>query len=169
MSTEEDRQILELVRNWKPSEELHASARLAWILYEHGQKSVNDFMVEELHKVLSAYGDDLVGLARAMEGLIRFNVFLRTHEKDDPGADRVLGILQEFMPLFEPLWERVAEALQNVGESDRASFQHFMASEGGLARTAPPQDARRPEGTVPLKNLVHPHRPPPWAQGKKSS
>jgi hypothetical protein len=159
----EDEDLLRAVREWRPSTTLHPVAVLCWTLYEKNEMSVPQSAVDHLKSVLDAYGEDLAGLAAAMEGAVRFMVLL-DQRGDQEGSKAVLTLLRSYADLFEPFWQRVGEALQNVGGETKAAFDKFsgeIAPKAAAAIDQPP-----PEGTVPLSKLIEPTRPPPWARKK---
>lgn len=162
MTLEEDSKLLEAVRNWRPSGQLHDIAKVAYELYARSGNKLTQEDADKLNGILEAYEDDLYGLAEAMEGLIRFYIYIDRPDRDPEGAKIVGKVLKEHGPKFEPFWQRVAEAMANVSEDQRMSFGEFLAQRTEDQKTAPQYGAKPPEGTIPLKNLVTP-RPPPWA------
>ena len=166
--SEEDVKLLEAVRNWRPPEKLHPIAMTTWHLYEGNGDKLPPPALQQVRDVLDAYGDDLTGLAEAMEGLVRFMLYVGDELEDKETGKQVADLMREYIHLYEPFWERVGEALNNVGEELRGSFQNFMDQELGDDRTAPVYGEAAPKGTVPLKDIAPPPgRPPPWAPKKK--
>src|SRR5688572_25975066 len=124
MSREDDEKLLQAVKDWRPSTTLHPAAVLCWMLYEKNEMSFPQSAVDELRATLESYGDDLAGLAAAIEGATRFMILL-DQRGDQEGAKNVLMLLRSYANLFEPFWQRVAEALQNVGGDTKAAFDKF--------------------------------------------
>lgn len=87
----------------------------AWHIYEDGGLTLSDESLEKLRAALDGYGGELKSLGEALEGLVRFSILLSDHQHDPVGAEKVVGMMREYTPQFEPLWERVVEALANVG------------------------------------------------------
>lgn len=167
MSIEEDVELIRAVREWKQPDELHPIAIYAWDVYEVAGLQMTDDGVEVLRVRLNGYGDDLAGLAMAMEGLIRFILCMRQLREDEPAAQKVVDLLKEYAHLYEPFWERVAEAMSNVGEDTKTLFSK-MQGEEPPPKDAPVFDAKPPDGSIPLKKLVTPGRPPAYRPpGKK--
>jgi hypothetical protein len=163
MSREEDEQLLQAVKDWRPSTTLHPVAVLSWTLYEKNEKSFPPAAVEELKTILDSYGEDLAGLAAAIEGAVRFMV-LMDQRGDQETSKAVLTLLRTYASRFEPFWERVAQALQNVGVDTLEAFEKFSGE--GEPTTAPAFDQPPPVGSIPLAMLLEPTRPPPWARKK---
>lgn len=106
---------MRLVREWRPSDVLHPIAMQAWHIYEDGGLTLSDESLEQIKGALDGYTGDLVSLGQALEGLVRFSLLLSEHQQDQPGAEKVVDLMRQYAPLFEPFWERVVEAIGNVG------------------------------------------------------
>jgi hypothetical protein len=163
MTREEDEALLKAVREWRPPTKLHPIAMHAWGIYEKNNFDLPPAAVAELRAALDSYGDDLIKLAEAIEGVTRFMILLNEHRKDEANGKRVLELLREYAERFQPFWERVAEALQNVGGDSLDAFQKFIGQD---EKGAPLHGQPAPAGTIPLATLVPPARPPPWARKK---
>ena len=159
----EDEELLKAVQEWRPSTTLHPVAVLSWTLYEKNGMSFPPSAVDELREVLDAYGDDLAGLAAGIEGAVRFMLLL-DQRGDQESSKAVLMLLRSYAQVFEPFWQRVAEALQNVGGDTKEAFEKFSGEAG--PKVAAAIDQPPPEGSVPLSKLIEPSRPPPWARKK---
>ena len=110
----------------------------AWHLYEDGGLALSDESLENIKLALDGYGGELVSLGEALEGLARFSILLSDHQNDPTGAARVVGLMREYTPLFEPFWERVVEAL--------ATFRSApSAPEAQLSEADPPGGSEHPE------------------------
>lgn len=162
MSREDDLKLLEAVRNWRPPESLHPSAMVAAHLYEDHGMSLPDEAIRKLDDMMEGYGDDLIGRAEALEGLTRFMMLMKM-QGDEVSEEKMARFLREHSKVFEPFWERVGEALENVGEDTRSVFFKFVDAS---RQHAPKFGAEAPQGTVPLKDMMQPGRPPPWAKKK---
>ncbi len=158
----EDVELLEAVKQWRPTTDLHPIAMEAWDIYEGQAMQVTPAALEHLRTRMNGMRDDLVELAQAMESLVRFTILITEKHNDKPGGEKVTELLREFAPLFEPFWQRVGEALSNVGADAREAFERFsgQASE----KTAAAVGQSRPEGAIPMRSFVTPARPPPWAK-----
>ena len=165
MSREEDLELLQAVRNWKPPKTVHPSALLAVQLYEANGMSLPDEAMQTLRSMIEAYGENLVGRAEALEGLTRFLMFMQA-KGDTVTEGKLFTFLRESSKVFEPFWQRVGEALENVGEEGRSLFFKFVdANQGPENKVAPKFGAEAPEGSVPLREMMPPPgRPPPWAK-----
>lgn len=161
--SQEDVELLKAVREWKPPEELHPMAMTAWHFYEEAGNDLTPEVLSKLKEILDEYGDNLVGLAEAIEGLVRFMLYVGDNLDDKKNAQAVGDLMRSYMPLYEPFWERVGEALNNVSEEARGAFHTFLAGEHGAKKQAPTFGEKAPDGTVPLKDLAPVGRPPPWA------
>lgn len=162
--SQEDVELLEAVRNWRPPTKLHPMAMSAYHLYERLGMSLPAEGVVELRAMLDAHRDDLKTLAEHIEGLARFMILIAEHFGDVAGSKRVADLMREYTPLFEPFWRRVGEALDNVGSETKGSFQRFTGDVE--EKVAVVHDAAKPTGTIPLSTLLNPARPPPWARKK---
>ena len=163
MSREEDEQLLQAIKDWRPSTKLHPLAVLCWMLYEKNEMSFPQSALDEVKATLDSYGDDIAGLAAAIEGATRFMLLL-DQRGDTESSKAVLTLLRSYSALFEPFWQKVAEALQNVGGETKEAFGKFSGE--AEAKVAAVIDQPPPEGTVPLSTLIEPTRPPPWARKK---
>jgi hypothetical protein len=166
MSQEEDLKLLDAVRNWRPPKKLHPMAMVAWKMYEEGGNTLSDESISKLREVLDAYGDDLKGLAEACEGLTRFVMYTSQNLGDEENADKVIKLLREYSHRYEPFWQRVGEALSNVGAKAVDNFRSFVGQNQPGEKSAPTLGEKAPEGSVPLKDIMPAARPPPWAPKK---
>jgi hypothetical protein len=112
---QEDAELLRLVREWRPSDTVHPIAMQAWHIYEDGGLTLSDESMEKLQAALDGYAGDLVSLGQAIEGLTRFSILLSDHQNDPTGAEKVVVLMRHYVHRFEPFFERVAEAIANVG------------------------------------------------------
>ena len=87
----------------------------AWHIYEDGGLTLSDASLEKIKSALDGYAGELKPLGEALEGLVRFSILLSDHQHDSISAEKVVGMMRHYTPLFEPFWERVVEALANVG------------------------------------------------------
>jgi hypothetical protein len=149
--SQEDEELLKAVREWRPSTTLHPIAVLAWTLYEKNEMSFPQSAVDELRSVLDSYGDDIAGLAAGIEGAVRFMLLL-DQRGDQESSKAVLTLLRSYAELFEPFWQRVAEALQNVGGDTKEAFEKFSGEAD--PKLAAVIDQPPPPGTVPLAKLT---------------
>ncbi len=136
----------------------------AFHIYEDHKNALPPEAIAKLKATLDAYGDDLKGLAEAMEGLTRFMIYVGENLKDTASGEKVADLMRSYTPKFEPFWQRVAEAMQNVGAESKGSFQQFLDKERAAEKKAPVFGAAAPKDAVPLRNLAPPARPPPWAK-----
>ncbi|MBI4819150.1 MAG: hypothetical protein HY791_22955 [Deltaproteobacteria bacterium] len=167
MSLEEDTELLRAVREWRPPEKLHPIAMFTWDIYEANEFSMPPEGVAKVKAVLDGYGDDLVALAEAMEGLIRFILCVRHMKQDEISGQKISDLCRAYAHLYEPFWTRVGEAMANVGDDTRAVFQKMMGAEP-TDKAAPAVGQAPPPGTIPLSRLVDPGRPPPFRPAKPS-
>jgi hypothetical protein len=161
--TKEDEDLLKAVREWKPSTTLHPIAVVSWNLYEQNNMTFPPAAVADLKAMLDDYGDDVAGLAMAIEGATRFMLLLDSRG-DHESSKAILTLLRSYAQLFEPFWQAVATALQNVGGETKEAFDKFSGE--AAQKSAAVIDQPPPEGTVPLSKLIEPTRPPPWARKK---
>ena len=166
--SEEDRKLLEAVRNWRPPEKLHPIAMAAYGVYAEAGKDLPPKAVQELRMVLNEYGEDLIALAEAMEGMIRFMIYLGENLGDKKNSEKVAKLLREYADRFEPFWQRVAEALENEGEDVQSAFDELVGYSDPSRRNAPRYGEEAPKGTVRLADIVPPQRPPRWIKKKKT-
>ena len=89
----------------------------AWHIYEDGGLTLSDASLEQIKGALDGYAGELKSLGEALEGLVRFSILLSDHQHDPVGAEKIVGMMREYTPQFEPFWERVVEALANVGST----------------------------------------------------
>ncbi len=164
-SKEEDLKLLQAVRDWRPPATLHPIAIFASKVYLEHDDSMPPEAIQKVRDVLNKAGDDLIALAEALEGLTRFMVLLQTREKTED-SQAVADLMREYIPRYEPFWIRVGEALENVGTDAQSLFRQFVAADAA-SKSAPTYGEKAPEGTVPLKNMIQPGRPPPWAKKPK--
>lgn len=162
--SQEDVELLEAVRDWRPPTKLHPMAMLAFHHYERFGMKLPTEAVEELRVTLDAHRGDLKTLAEHIEGLARFMILIGEHFGDVAGSKRVADLMREYTPLFEPFWRRVGEALDNVGNQTKENFQRFNGEVE--EKVAVVHDAAKPSGTIPLSAMLNPARPPPWARKK---
>lgn len=136
----------------------------AFHIYEDHKNALPPEALAKLRAALDGYGDDLKGLAEAMEGLTRFMIYVNENLKDVKSGELVADLMRSYTHLFEPFWERVAEAMKNVGDDSKGSFQQFLAREMTADKKAPVFGAAAPKDAVPLRNMIPQNRPPPWAK-----
>lgn len=158
--SEEDVKLLEAVRDWRPPEKLHPMAMVVWGIYEDAGNKMSPTELGRVRELFDAYGEDLTGLAEAMEGVVRFMLYVGDELKDKESAKAIGDLMREYMHLYEPFWQQVAEALQNVGSEARESFSEFLDPEDKGKKVAPTYGEAPPQGTIPLRNLAPPVRPP---------
>jgi hypothetical protein len=169
MSLEEDRALLKAVKEWRPPQnQLHPIAVHAWNLYEDAGMDLPSDRVAQIRGVLDSYGDDLVALAEALEGLTRFAMLLTDHRDDHENGSRIVELMREYTHLFEPFWERVGEALTNVGSDAKTVFGDF-SNHDDARNTAPRYGDAAPDNTIPLREIAPHARPPPWAKKVKKA
>ncbi|MEL7367612.1 MAG: hypothetical protein AAFN74_01775 [Myxococcota bacterium] len=165
----EDRKLLEAVRNWRPPQELHPIAMVAFGLYDEAGNKLPPATIKELRRVLDGYGEDLESLAAAMEGMTRFMLYIGDNLKDQESSDKVGKLLREYAERFEPFWRRVAQALENEGENVQAAFSELVGETDDPAKkTAPKYGEKAPVGSVRLSDIAPPTRPPAFKPKKKS-
>lgn len=159
MSLEDDRKLLQAVREYLPPKELHPIAMTAWNLYEGNGNTFPPEAVGGVRAVLDGYRGDLKSLGEAIFGVARFMIYVTEDLGDAATGEKVADLLREYGSLYEPFWEKVGEAAANVGGEASSVFQTFAGEEAKKA--APVFGQAAPQGTVPLRNLVPPGRPPP--------
>jgi hypothetical protein len=162
--SEQDRKLLEAVRNWRPPTELHPIAMQTWAIYDQHGNTFPPPAVEALRKLLDGYRDDLKALAAAFEGLTRFVIVVSQFQKDEQTAQVIIELMRSYTPLFEPFWQRVGEALQNVGADTKEVLSAFEARDTAGEKVAPQFGQEAPKDTVPLREIAPPARPPAWAK-----
>jgi hypothetical protein len=146
--TDEDRELLAAVRDWRPSAELHPIAMTAFRLYQQHGGGLPPSAIQRLRVALDGHADDLGALARAMEGLIRFMLYVGEERGDRDSSQQVAELLREYSGRFEPLLRRVAAAL---------------GSEGASRQAGSPDDAGHGEATrAPPGTHGRGGRPPAW-------
>ena len=160
--TKEDQELLDTVRHWRPGSELHPIAKHAITLHDQAGHRITPRVLEGLREKLDGMRDDLPEMARAIETLVRFSLLLTGEHDDRAGGEAILALLQEFIPLFGPLFLRVSEAFENVGQESQSVF--FSFSGKSEEKIAPKFGAKTPAGFMPLSQLVAPARPPVWAR-----
>ncbi|MCC7383158.1 MAG: hypothetical protein IT384_15070 [Deltaproteobacteria bacterium] len=168
----EDLELLQAVRDWQPPTTLHPIARQAAQVYERNGNALPPSAVEEIRGFLNAFGkddQDLKGLAEAIEGLTRFMIVVTENLNDKESGAKVGALMREKLPLFEPFWERVGEALTNVSSEAKGSFLSFIDQERAAEKSAPVFGEAAPQGSVPLRNLAPPERPPAWVAANKKT
>ena len=164
--SDEDRKLLEAVRNWRPPTTLHPIAVVAFTMYDNNGNAFPPKALADLDRVLDEYDDDLESLASAMEGLIRCMIYVGDHLGDKENAELLAKLLRKYAERFEPFWRRVAEALETEGHDLHKSLQQLLGDQA--QKKAPVYGEKPPEGSVQLKDIAPPPRPPPWApKGKK--
>ena len=136
--SQEDAELLRLVREWHPPAALHPIAMQAWQIYEDGGLTLSGESMEKIKDALEGYNRDLKALGEALEGLVRFSILLSDHQHDPISAEKVVGLMRLYTPLFEPFWIRVTEALANVGTA-------APSPSNSLSETRPPGDGSRHE------------------------
>ena len=100
-----------MIREWRPSATLHPIAMQAWHIYEDGGFTLSDESIAQIKDILDGYADDVGALAGALEGLVRFSILLSDHQDDAAGAERIVVLMREYTPRFEPFFERMAAAI----------------------------------------------------------
>lgn len=165
--SKEDAELLEAVKNWRPTTELHPIAMEAWDLYEAAEMKLKSDALGYLKSRLDAMKEDLAELAQAMESLVRFTILVTEKHADPETGELVTELLRGYAPLFEPFWQRVGQALDAVGADAREAFDRFsgQSTEKSAAVVGQP----RPVGAVPVSAIVTPARPPPWANRPRKS
>ncbi len=166
--SDEDKKLLEAVRNWRPPKELHPICMAAYGVYAEHDNALPPEAIRDLRRVLDGYGDDLEALAAAMEGMIRFMLYLGEILGDKENGEKVAKLLGEYADRFEPFWQRVAEALENQGGNVQEAFQQMIGDKDPARKTAPLYGQKPPAGTVRLADIAPPPRPPPWVPKNKS-
>jgi hypothetical protein len=161
---QDDVKLLQAVRDWRPPDQLHPIAMYAWHLYEKNRDALPAPAIEELRAILDGYGDDLKGLAEGIEGLTRFLLLMTEHLHDQATATKVADLLRSYTSRFEPFWERVGEALTNVVAHEKGHFASFTDHDRSAEKVAPLAGQPPPKGTVPLRSLAPPPRPPRWTK-----
>lgn len=135
--SQEDAELLRLVREWRPSATLHPIAMQAWDIYEDGGVTLSDESLEKIKGAVDGYAGELKSLGEALEGLARFSILLSDHQADPIGAEKVVSLMRQYTPLFEPLWERVVEALASAGPSAQAAETRSSATNPAAKRAHP--------------------------------
>lgn len=166
--SEEDRKLLQAVRDWRPPQQLHPICGAAYGLYAQHGNALPPEALQQIRNVLDDYGDDLEGLAAAMEGLVRVMLYLQEHLGDKENGDKLVKLLQQYAERFEPFWQRVAEALENEGEDVQEAFAAMVGDEDPSKKRAPVYGQKAPPGTLRLADIAPPPRPPPWVPKNKS-
>lgn len=164
--SKQDQELIQSIREYEPPAALHPIAMHAWHLYEDNEFQLPPEAIESLRDVFKAYGDDLEALGEAMFGLTRFVILVTETHDDKVNGGKVADLMREFTHLYEPFWERVGEALDTVASEKRSVFKQFTGLEEESAKTAAVFGTAPPANTVPLKDLLPPDRPPPWAPKK---
>lgn len=77
--------------------------------------TLSDESLEKIKSGLDGYGGELKSLGGALEGLVRFSILLSDYQHDPTSAEKVVGLMRQYTPVFEPLWERIVKALASVG------------------------------------------------------
>jgi hypothetical protein len=167
--SEEDQKLLKAIRDWRPPKTLHPIAMNAVEIYEANGKAMTPEAVQGIRDLLDGYNGDMVGLAKALEGLARFMILLTDHEKDKEGGEAVAALMREYTRLFEPFWKRVGEAATNVTAEARGSFLQFIDRDRTSEKAAPSYGQKAPKDTIPLSSIAPPARPPPWSKKKGGS
>lgn len=106
-----DHDLLRLVREWRPPATLHPIAMQAWHIYENDGLTLSDSSLQKLRTLLDSYDTDLRTLGEALEGLVRFSILLTDHQRDPESAAKVVALMREYAPRFEPFFARVVEAM----------------------------------------------------------
>jgi hypothetical protein len=123
-----DAELLRLVREWRPSTTLHPIAMQAWHIYQDAGRSLPDVSLQKIRAILDGYGGELLPLSAALEGLVRFSIHLSDDVGDTASADKVVVLMREYAPLFEPFFARVDQALNNAGMTPPATLNGASAS-----------------------------------------
>ena len=156
-----DAQLLNAVRTWRPPEELHPMAILASALYHAAGGELTAEVNSMLKDALDEYGKDLIDLAMAMEGLVRFKIILEQKYDDEDGARQLVELMRSYMPLYEPFWRRVGEALRRANAHQQSTFLAFLDADNAPKAKAAKFGEAPPQGAMPARVLVTPGRPPP--------
>lgn len=162
-----DAQLLNAVRSWRPPEEVHPIAGLASACYHGANGEVTAEVVELIKDSLDEYKADLIDLAMAMEGLVRFTILLEQKYDDKDGAQRLVALMRTYMPLYEPFWRRVSTALRRINTKQQSAFLAFLDMDMAPKAKAPKYGDKAPAGSIPVRNLLTPTRPPPHQRRKK--
>ena len=133
----DDVELLRLVEDWRPPAALHPIAMRAWRLYAADQSTLSDQSLQTLRAVLDGYGGDLKPLGEALEGLVRFSLLLSDHEQNPVAAQRIISLMREYTPLFEPLLARIAQARAAQGSAPRPAPDHDAPPAASVARRDP--------------------------------
>lgn len=171
MSIDDDKKLLQAVQEYRPPAELHPIAVHAWNLYESNGNALPPEAVQNLRGILDPLKGDLIALGEAGLGLARFMVYVTEHLGDQPTGTKVADLMREYAKLYEPFWAAIGEALRNISGEAGAAFKAFTGEEA-LPKTAPAFGQAAPVGSVPLRNIAPPSRPPPtsrpppWAKKK---
>lgn len=161
--SDEDAKLLQQVRDWQPPKQLHPMAMAAWHIYEANDNKLDASTLDDIRGLFDTYlkQDDLEGLARAMEGGVRFMLYIGDGLGDEASARQFGELLRSYMPHFEPFWRKVAEAMENVGAAKSGAFSRFLDVDPAKT-SAPKYGEKAPDGTFQVKNMMQPARPPPW-------
>lgn len=167
MSIEDDKKLLQAVRDYRPPAELHPIAMNAWGHYEAAGNKLTNEGVEALRGELNALKPDLQKLGEAIFGVARFMIYVTESLGDKAAGEKIADLIREYAHLYEPFWQQVGEAIANLGGEAAAAFQSFAGKDA--PKTAPVFGKAAPEGSVPLRNIAPPtnkppqaQRPPPW-------
>lgn len=142
-------------------------AVVASTLYHAADDKVTSEVIALLKETLDAYEEDLIDLAQAMEGLVRFTILLEQKYDDKTGAKRLVNLMRSYMHLYEPFWRRVSDALRRVSTQQHSAFLTFLDADMAPKDKAPKFGEKPPEGTIPARDLVSTARPPPHVRRKK--
>ncbi len=164
--SKEDRELLEAVRNYPVPKELHPIAMYAFKLYEDAGFKFPSEALAEIKGLLDGYDGEIEELGKAIYGLTHFVMLLNEQYKDEVTAKRISELMQSYTHLFEPFWQQVGEAMQNVGEDTKSLFNDMTGTDTTAEKKAPTYGAAAPKNTVSLKDIMPPPRPPPWAPKK---
>lgn len=173
MSLEDDRKLVQAVKDYRPPNTLHPIANQAWDLYEAGGNAWSPASQLRIREILDGQRADLKALGEAIFGLARFMIYVTENLGDQATGDQIAELIREYGKLYEPFWEKVGEALANLGGESAATFQAFTGTtDPAIKKTAPLVGQGAPEGSIKLGNIAPPlrppppSRPPPWAKKK---
>ena len=162
-----DAQLLNAVRTWRPPDDLHPVALLASTLYHAAGDELTAEVHDLLKDTLDEYGSDLIDLAMAMEGLVRFTILLEQKYEDKAGAKQLVELMRSYMPLYEPFWRRVGDAMRRANTHQQSAFLAFLDADLAPKDKAAKFGETPPQGSIPARTLVATGRPPPHRRRNK--